>query len=112
MNAAGGYAGTASLCGALGVAAAFIGTVTDRDTQKKVVGELWKWYGGATLPMYNPGNMTLATTVADSPLCIDSVGKFMEVQKCAYGDPERKERCARVTADVTRKTVELLNSLA
>ena len=33
----------------------------------------------------------------------------MEAQGVAYGDHERKARCAGVTADVLRKTIELLN---
>ncbi len=33
----------------------------------------------------------------------------MAVQGCAYGDPERKERCAGVTADTVKKLVEMLN---
>jgi len=34
----------------------------------------------------------------------------MEAQGCAYGDPERKERCAAVTAETVRKMVEMLNA--
>ena len=59
--------------------------------------------------MYQPENLGLKTTVAESTLCEISVNKFMEAQGVAYGDPERKSRCAGVTADVTRKMVELLN---
>ena len=33
----------------------------------------------------------------------------MEAQGCKYGDPERKERCAGVTAETVRKMVEMLN---
>ena len=106
--AAGGY-GAATLCGSLGVAATCIGAVTDVDTQKKIVAELFKWYKTAEFPQYQPENLNLSHTVAESILCSDSVGKFMEVQGVAYGDPERKARCAGVTADVTRKMVELLN---
>lgn len=111
-SAAGGYAGQATLCGSLGVAATCIGAVCDKDTQKKLVGDLWNWYRKAEYPTFQPANLDLPTTVAESVLCADSVGKFMEVQGCAYGDPERKERCAGVTAEVTKKIVEMLNELA
>jgi len=99
----------ATLCGSLGVAATCIGSVTDVDTQKKLVAELFKWYKGHDFPNYQPENLGLEHTVADSVLCEVSVGKFMEAQGVAYGDPERKARCAGVTAETARKVVELLN---
>ena len=108
-NAASGY-GAGTLCGCLGVAATCIGTVTDVDTSKKLVAELFNWYETAEFPQYQPENLGLAHTVADSVLCEQSVGNFMEVQKVKYGDPERKSRCAGTTADVVRKMVELLNA--
>ncbi|SNS11723.1 Putative redox-active protein (C_GCAxxG_C_C) [Anaerovirgula multivorans] len=107
--AAGGYAGQATLCGALGVASTCIGMVCDADTQKKLVGDLWSWYREEPFPQIQPAGLDLTTTVAESVLCIDSVGKFMEAQGCAYGDPERKERCAGVAAEVVKKMVEMLN---
>jgi len=99
----------ATLCGSLGVAASCIGMVTDVDTQKKIVAELFNWYKGFNFPEYQPENLGLEHTVAESVLCEVSVGKFMEAQGVAYGDPERKSRCAGVTADTARKMVELLN---
>lgn len=100
----------ASLCGSIGCAAACIGAVCDADTAKAVLGELETWYRGAELPIYQPENLNLPTTVADSILCADSVGKFMEKSGYAMADPERKARCAGVAADVTKKMVELLNA--
>lgn len=83
--------------------------VTDVDTSKKLVKELFNWYKEHEFPQYQPENLNLKHTVAESTLCEDSVGKFMEAQGVAYGDHERKARCAGVTADVVRKIVELLN---
>lgn len=98
-----------ALCGALGVAAVCIGSVCEPDTAKKILVELENWYKEAELPMYQP-DMELPTTVANSILCNDSVGKFMETSGYEYGSNERKTRCAGVTADVTKKMVELLNA--
>lgn len=84
--------------------------VTDVDTQKKLVAELFNWYKEFNFPEYQPENLGLKHTVAKSVLCADSVGNFMQAQGVAYGDPERKSRCAGVAADVTRKMVELLNA--
>ncbi|MGD9569155.1 MAG: C-GCAxxG-C-C family (seleno)protein [Sedimentibacter sp.] len=99
----------ASLCGSLGAAAACIGTVCDADTSKKILVELENWYKETAFPMYQPENLNLATTVADSILCSDSVGKWMEETGYEHGSPERKSRCAGVTADTAKKMVELLN---
>jgi hypothetical protein len=83
--------------------------VTDVDTSKKLVRELYNWYKDVELPIYQPEDLDLAHTVAGSTLCEDSVGNFKEVQGCEHGDHERKARCAGVTGDVLRKTIELLN---
>lgn len=82
----------------------------NKETQSKLVGELWNWYRKHEFPQFQPAGLNLAHTVADSVLCADSVGKFMEVQGCAFGDAERKERCAGVAAEIARKTVEMLNA--
>ncbi len=108
INASGGYR-DASLCGSLGAAAAFIGTVAEADVAKQTISQLISWYEQAEMPMYQPEELQLPTTVAGSELCYTSVSKFMEESGYAHGDPERKQRCAGVTADVVRKTLELLN---
>ena len=108
VNAASGY-GVATLCGSLGVAATCIGMVTDVDTSKKLVRELFTWYETAEFPQYQPENLNLSHTIANSVICEDSVGIYMEAQKVAYGDHERKARCAGTAADTVRKMVELLN---
>lgn len=105
---AGGY-GQATLCGSLGVAATCIGMVADKDMQKKLLSELFNWYKKHSFPTYQPENLNLTQTVADSLLCFDSVGKFMEAQGVGYDDPLRKARCAGVTGEVAAKVVELLN---
>ena len=107
-NARGGY-GQGTLCGALGAAFAFIGSVCDRDTAKEIVSDLSRWYKTAEFPMYQPGTQN-PTSVADSVLCSDSVLKFMDVAGVEHGSAERKERCAGLTGDVAKKTIELLNA--
>jgi hypothetical protein len=107
-GAAGGY-GQATLCGSIGVAATCIGAVCDVDTQKKLISELSKWYKKQPFPNYQPEGLGLPQTVADSVLCEESVGKFMEVSGFEYASAERKSRCASVAGEVTKKMVELLN---
>ena len=45
----------------------------------------------------------IVQTVSNSPLCHVSVGKWMKKSGYALGSPERKDRCARVTASVAYK---------
>jgi len=99
----------AALCGSVGAAALCLGTVCEPDVAKKLLGELESWYKEAELPIYQP-DIKLETTVANSILCADSVGTFMEKTGVEMGSDERKARCAGVAADVTRKMVELLNA--
>lgn len=110
VNHAGGYHVT-TLCGSLGVAAFVIGQfVPDKDA-KKMVSELFNWYKKFPFPVYQPEfKGALPTTIADSYLCDDSVGNYMKTAKVAYKDQKRKARCAGVSADVTKKTIELLNA--
>lgn len=108
ISFAGGY-GHATLCGSLGVAATCIGMVAEKEMQNEIIGKLFSWYRGQNFPEYQPENMNLTQTVAESLLCDDSVGKYMKAEGVGYGDPERKARCAGVAAEVAGKTVELLN---
>ncbi len=106
----GGYASEASLCGALGVGATFFGAVLEPEEARPAIKEMMDWYKAADLPIYDSGNRpSTTTTIADSTLCYDSVSKYIKADDLAYGDPERKERCASVTADVAKYVVEVLN---
>ncbi len=108
-NYAGGF-GQASLCGSIGTAAACIGAVCDVDTSKKLLAELSKWYKKENFPNYQPEGLNLPHTVAESVLCQDSVGKWMEESGFEYGALERKSRCASVAGETTKKMIELLNA--
>lgn len=72
-----------------------------------------QWYSDTQLPNYKPENpkATVAVqTTSNSPLCHISVGKWCKKAGKPFGSPERKERCARLTADVAVQTVKLLNN--
>ncbi|MHB0866379.1 MAG: hypothetical protein ACYC6B_01035 [Thermoleophilia bacterium] len=73
---------------------------------------------GGTCPAYMDGG-TIPTSIADSPLCHISVGKWLNAANAAPIHPsytikashvERKERCARLSGSMAKKTVELLNA--
>lgn len=105
---AGGFAGNGSLCGTIPVAAMFIGSVTDKDTQKELVNELIQWYKKHPFPEYQPEN-EIETTISESELCEDSVGTWMKATGFAYTSPERKNRCGGVSADTAVWVVNKLN---
>ena len=75
--------------------------------------EMMQWYSDAQMPVYTPKSPKVTAeipkTVANSPLCHVSVGKWMKAAGKPLGSPERKDRCARVTASVASRLVTLLN---
>ncbi len=106
----GGVVGWATLCGALNGAAAAICLVTPRPAYTALIHELMGWYTTAAFPLYRPaGGVELPTSVSGSPLCHVSVTRWCEASGYAEDSKERKERCARLTADVARQAVVLLN---
>ncbi len=106
-NGASGY-GAASLCGALGGAATIIGLACPPDDAKAITAELFKWYTSTELPEYQP-EIKNETVTAASVDCKDSVGLFLQKTGYAMDDPERKARCAGLSADTAGKVVELIN---
>ncbi len=113
----GGLVGWASLCGALNGAAWAIWLVTPEEEAKKVIDELYAWYEYAELPNYVPPKAMKADlspfpkSKANSILCHASVTNWCEVSGYKSFSPERSERCGRLTADVAKKAVELLNAV-
>jgi hypothetical protein len=76
--------------------------------------EMMQWYSETALPVFLPKEPKQKTkiiqTTSNSPLCHISVGKWMKKSGHALGSPERKDRCARVTASVAYKLVQDLNA--
>ncbi|NJD55970.1 MAG: chain A iron centre cytochrome C protein [Nitrospirae bacterium] len=73
-----------------------------------------QWYSETALPSYTPKEprvkAAIVQTTSNSPLCHVSVGKWMKASGYALGSPERKDRCARVTASVAYHLVQDLNA--
>lgn len=77
--------------------------------------ELMQWYADAKMPVFVPKAPKIKPeeiphTVAGSPLCHISVGRWMMEAGKDLGSAERKDRCARVAASVAYRLVELLNA--
>ena len=109
VNGKTGY-GAGSLCGSLGGASAIVGLMCAPEDASAIIKELFNWYTTTNLPIYQPEIEAETPTVAKSVNCADSVTTFMAAAGIAeMSDPRRLARCGGVSADVAKKTAELLN---
>lgn len=115
----GGISGWGTICGANAGA----NIVTNLVLGPRIAGsedgpmmgsELLQYYSSTAMPTYVPKEPVvkaeIARTVAESPLCHVSVGKWMKAAGKPLGSPERRDRCARLTASMAFQTVTLLNA--
>ncbi len=114
----GGVAGWGTVCGALNAAAAIF-NLTCKDF-KPMIDTLYQWYQTAELPDYIPCKgpyckKPYPKSISHSPLCHVSVQRWCKAasiyfkQDVPYKSKKRSERCARLSASVARKVVEMLN---
>ncbi|MGE4274131.1 MAG: C-GCAxxG-C-C family (seleno)protein [Desulfitobacterium sp.] len=111
-----GGGGWATLCGALIGASTAINYTMEKKDADKVVSELFGWYCDFSFPEFTPApgkaleyDGIMEKSVAGSPLCHVSVSNWCDASGLKAESKARSERCARITADVAAKTVELLN---
>ncbi len=101
-------------CGCLIAGAMIISLFWGKRQAVPMQAELLRWYETTALPIYKPargstpisGRMTPSR--ADSILCHISVARWCKANFAESGSPNRAERCARLAADVARKTGELI----
>lgn len=111
-----GISGWATICGALLGAASAYALFWGRKERNDMVNDLYRWYEQTAFPIYNPGPAAkgfvgdLPTSIANSPLCHISVSKWCYETGIPEKSKERSERCARITADVAKKAVEIMNA--
>jgi hypothetical protein len=114
----GGVSGWGTLCGANSganiVTNVILGPRIAGSEDGMLMGsELMQHYASTAMPTYLPKTPKvkgeIPKTVADSPLCHISVGKWMKAANKDLGSPERKDRCARLTASMAYQLVVLLN---
>jgi len=106
----GGSVGWGTLCGALNGASLAINLLSNN---LALVNEINGYYCETALPTYHPAEAKkvegdLTQSVSGSPLCHVSVSKWCEASGFKEASDERKERCARLVADVIKKAIELL----
>jgi hypothetical protein len=110
-----GIADWGTVCGALNGAAAIFSLFHDTAPAEELINEIFYWHSLTALPDYVPSNTkfpNIPASVAGSPLCHQSITKWSKLSGFKTNSQERVERCVRLTASVTRKTVELLNQKA
>lgn len=111
----GGIASWGTVCGSVNAGVAVINmAVGPGTTATSLVNEFMGWYCDFAFPTTRFDSLSLypnqLTTVALSPLCHNSSGKWAYTYGYRIGSPERKDRCAKVAADCAYKVVELLNA--
>jgi hypothetical protein len=116
----GGVSGWGTICGSNAganvVTNAILGPrIAGSETGMLMGSEIMQWYSDAKMPVFLPKQPKLKDelipkTVAGSPLCHISVGRWMAEADKPLASDERKDRCARVAASVAYRTVELLNA--
>jgi len=116
----GGTAGWGTICGSLAGANVVSNVIIgpriagpECENGALIGSEIMGWYSSAKLPAYEPKKPKVTTkiiqTTSDSPLCHVSLGKWMGESGYPVSSPERRDRCARVTASVAYQLVEDLN---
>ncbi len=114
----GGIAGWGTICGTNAganiVTNLILGPRTAGSEDGMLMGsEMMQWYAETSMPTFTPKDprvkAEIPKTVADSPLCHISVGRWMKAANRGLSSPERKDRCARLTASMAYHLVELLN---
>ena len=110
----GGLAGWGALCGTLTGAGTIIGFATeDTDIAENMVNDLAFYYSYTELPSFSPAKIIKTKlqnmTMAGTPVCHISVGRWMRAEGAAFLSDGRAERCARVAANVAIETTIMLN---
>jgi hypothetical protein len=117
----GGTAGWGTICGS-NAGANLVSNVIigpriagpDCENGALIGSEIMQWYSNTPLLVYSPKEPKQKTkiikTTSQSPLCHLSVGKWMKEAGYPFVSPERKDRCARVSASVAYQLVQRLNA--
>jgi len=116
----GGVAGWGTICGTLNAAGAIFNLICKKEDFKAMIDVLYEWYQTTPLPTYIPCKGSwckkpFPKSVSHSPLCHVSVQRWCKNASVYFGKPvlynskKRSERCARLTATVAAKVVEMLN---
>ena len=110
-----GISNWGTICGALLGAASAFALFWGRKERDAMVDELFRWYETAKFPMYDPKGEArvkgdIPQHACGSVLCHISVSTWCAETGIAAKTKTRSERCARLTADVAAKAIEIMNA--
>lgn len=110
-----GVGGWGTACGALLGAAFAFGLFYEKKEHNELVRELFYWHNTTPLPIFRPAancklDVDLPKSVIGTVLCSTSKAKWAYESGFKIKSKECSERCARLTADVARKAIEILNA--
>jgi hypothetical protein len=111
----GGMMGWGTGCGTLIGAGMAVGLITGGSKDgEAIINDVISYYADKELPIYSPEQGKAKAAIhsiskADTPLCHISVGKWMKKENVGFFTDARKERCARLSADIAMYTARLLN---
>ena len=110
-----GIGGWKSTCGALVGAAFAYGLFYEKKEHNELVRELFHWHDTTALPVYRPKtncklDVDIPSSISGSVLCTASKARWAYASGFPIKSKECSERCARLTADVARKAVEILHA--
>ncbi len=113
----GGMAGWGALCGTMPGAGVIIGLVTgDTDTAEAMLNDLAFYYSYTELPTFTPKKIIKSKikhkTIAGTPVCHISVGRWMTAEGVGFLTDARAERCARLAANIAMEATKMLNAWA
>ncbi len=113
----GGLAGWGALCGTMPGAGVVIGLATkDTDTAEQMVNDLAFYYSYTEVPSFTPAKVLYADikhmTIAGTPICHISVGRWMRAEGVGFLTKQRVEMCARLAANVSMYATNMLNAWA
>jgi hypothetical protein len=102
-----------TICGSLIAPVALIDTVVgDGKIRSEMIDELLAWYIQFPFPEYQPAGLNLPRIVVGSTFCHISVSTWANAEGVGVSanSKEKKQRCAGLSADVAKKTVQMLNA--
>lgn len=109
----GGAFNWGTLCGALN-GSLYVMTLAAGTAVDPLGHELMGWYTTNPFPsnlMDSYAKFTnVKQTIADSPLCHQSVSKWCKETHFTVSSDQKKDRCAKVAADTAAKAAEILNA--
>ncbi|WP_456437948.1 C-GCAxxG-C-C family (seleno)protein [Desulfurobacterium sp.] len=98
-----------SICGALTGAFVVFAVSLPEDEIESAVEELVEFHNNSVLPIFSGNGSLIPGASPDSVLCRDSIVNWARKTGISPRSAERRERCARITADIAIKAAEIIN---